>query len=269
MPLAKRILICLWLVLLAPAVVFASEKILTIGFFPYTTQTKLLSHQKMLTDYLQQRMQGKLTVQVAENMPGFVSNMNMNQYDIIFTPPHVARYSETSLGYQRIAMTTHIIKSVYVVHRDSAIKDLTELRGKTIVMASPLALLTQDTKAKLREQGLVDQETVYIKTASSHKNAIFMVLHREADVAVTGVKLWHRYAESHKKHLKVLAEGEPLPGMMIMANKDLPVDTVNQLQRYLLEFENSPQGKKYIFHSFKRIDNPTMHALDPYTKVFK
>ena len=268
MSLYKHRLFCLCLAWLVPAASHASNEALTIGFFPYTAQSKLLAHQKKLTDYLQQKLQRKLAVQVADNMAGFINNMAAGRYDIIFTPPHVARHSEARLGFQRIGMTTHTIKAVYVVHRDSTIKTLNDLRDKTIVMASPLALLTQDTKAQLRKQGLIDQRSVSIKTASSHENAIYSVLLHEADAAVTGIKLWNNYDETHKKHLKVLAYGDPLPGMMLMGNQRLKPDLITRLQAYLLEFGNSTQGKDYIFQGFKPVDDQTMRQLDPYIAVF-
>lgn len=269
MPLFKRILLCLWLAWLTPVIVQASNGTLSVGFFPYTAQNKLLAHQKNLTNYLQQKMHQKLSIQVADNMAGFVSKIDKAHYDIIFTPPHVARYSEEKLGFQRIAMTTHTIRAVYVVHRDAAINDLNDLYNKTIVMASPYALLTQDAKEQFRKQGLIDKKTVSIKTASSHKNAIFSVLHHEADAAVTGIKLWNSYDDSHKKYLKILAYGEPLPGMMIMGSKRLSHDTIVMIQRYLLEFANSPQGKDYIFQGFKAIDDQTMQHLDTYIGIFQ
>ena len=265
----KQLLISLCLVFISPAFTSATTTPLTFGLFPYTTQNNLIAHNKFLSDYLQKKLGQSISIQVAENMPVFVHNMEDGQYDFILAPPHVARYSELKLHFQRIAMTTHMIRGVYVVHKDSHFKDLNSLRNKTIIMASPLALLSQGSIQQLRNIGLIDKETVTIKTTSSHKNAIFSVLHKEADAAITGIKLWNDYPERHKKYLKVLAYGDSLPGMMIMGSKRLSNAEIEKMRRFLVEFNASHAGKDYIFQGFKTIDNQSMQQLDAYTNVLK
>jgi len=263
----KQLLISLWLVLIFPALSCASNTPLSLGLFPYTSQSNVLAHQKSLADYLEKKLGQPVSIQIPENMPGFVHDIDTGQYDFVFAPPHIARYSELKLGFQRIAMTTHTIRGVYVVHKDSNFQDLSSLRNKTIIMASPLALLSQGSIQQLRKLGLVNNKTVTIKTASSHMNAIFSVLHKEADAAITGIKLWNDYPEQHKKYLKVLAYGDSLPGMMIMGNKSLSPAKIQAISQYLLEFSVSQAGKNYIFQGFKTIDNHAMLQLDAYTNV--
>lgn len=270
MSLYKSRLISLFLIFAFPVICHAGDNTpLTFGLFPYAVNNKVIAHHKKLLDYLEEKMGRAISLRVPDDMSTFVRDMEASQYDIIFSPPHVARHSELKLHYQRIAMTTHIIRGIYVVHKDSQYKELGDLRDKTIMMASPLALLSQGSIEQLRRNGLIDKKSVTIKTASSHKNAIFAVLNKEAEAAVTGIELWKRYPDHQKKYLKILAYGDALPGFMVMGSKEIPVDTINKLRQSLLEFKKSPAADNYIFTDFKPISDNTMQQLDSYIRVLK
>jgi len=166
-------------------------------------------------------------------------------------------------------MTNHTIKGYYLVRKDSPYKNMSDLRNKTIAMASPLALLSQGAIAELKEAGLKEHENITIQTTTTHNNAIFAVLNKKADAAITGVKIWMQMPERQKKYLRILAKGKDLPGFIIMGNTGLPAETIQNLQNALLLFDTKPAGKKYLFRGFKKIDNATMQSLDAYTAILK
>ncbi len=68
----------------------------------------------------------------APNFKAFLDRTRKGEYDLVFTAPHMARLAELETGYQRVAMSTHHGRPIFLARRDSDINKLKDLKGKKI-----------------------------------------------------------------------------------------------------------------------------------------
>lgn len=265
----KKLAAVTFFILISFTELAVAEKTLVLGIFPYVSPTKLIRHHQGLVSHFEQGLKRKVSIVTAKNVAEYIENVKQDKYDIIYTAPHLARYAEKELSYQRISMTVHNIQAFIVVPKRSEYKNLADLKGKKIMVVPPLAIFHQMLVNGLNNLGMQKGRDYSLNIARTNDNSIFSVVNGDSDAAVTGVKLWRNLEPEYKNKLRLLGKSIKTTGFIILAKPSLPKETVLELQRLSLSFNDSPAGKKYIFQGLKMIDNKSMQSLDRYTSVFK
>jgi len=265
----KYLLISFIFLALSSQQLFAKSEPLVLAFFPYVNPSKILIHNKGMRQFLETELNRPVTIVMAKNSKTYVENMKKNSYDLLFSPPHLGRYSELKYGYKNIVMTANNIQGYYIVRKNSKLKTLSDLKGKKIAMASPLTIVHQIAVDDFKKLGLVNGENMTISVIKNHMNSIFSVLKGFNDAALTGVKLWKRLPQKYKKDLRLLAKSSKTSGFFIMGNSRLDDSLIQKIQTSLLKFHTSTDGKNYLFKGFKKIDKKTSQSMDKYISVFE
>lgn len=265
----KHLLMTLLFIVFSSQQLFAKEKSLVLAFFPYVNASKIMLHNKNLKNFLETELNIPISIVTAKNTKVYMENLRKNSYDILFTAPHAGRYSELYYGYKNIAMTSTKIQGYYLVQKNSTLKVLSDLKGKTIAMASPQTLLHQIALDDLRKEGIINHKNITVSVMKNHLNSIFALTKGFNDAAVTGVKLWNNLPKKYKKDLKVLSKSTKIPGFFVMGNSRLEDTLIQKIKTALLKFHISKKGKKYIFKSFENIDKESSQVMDKYISVFK
>lgn len=258
----------LWFVAAAAG---AADTPLTFGLFPYVSRGQLVQLHSPLKTYLEARLQRPVDLVTAPDFVQFMERTRRGDYDIILTAPHMGRLAEKRDGYQRLLMTGHQVQGVFLVRRDSGLRRLQDLRGKTIMIAQPISIIHQLALAHLESNGLVPGRDVSIVDTRTHNNALYAPARGEADASVTGILLWIN-AEPWLREVQVeIDRTSAVPGFLLMAHKRLDRDLVQTLRRSLLEFGSTPEGAAYFRNTglkeFRPVDDNTMKSLDPYTRI--
>ena len=262
----------LWFMMILSLVVtgnmFAQERKLSLAVFPYVSPSKILVHQKGLKHFLEKELNRPISIITAKSSQNYLENVKKGDYDIIYTAPHMGRYSELKLSYQRIAMTKNNIQGLYIVKKESPMKSLADAKEKTIAMASPVTILHQITLQDLEKLNLKDGKNIKIRVTKNHMNALFSLLKGSSDLALTGVKLWKKLSPKYKDQLRLLSKSTKTTGFLVMGNPASINEKLRaQLETAFLKFNQSEAGTKYIFKGFKAIDEKGMKSLDKYIYV--
>jgi len=265
-PIIKVLVVFILLIQMSPA--FA-RKPLVLGVIPYVSPDVLVRHQKGLKDYLEQGLGGPISIVTARNFKVFIKNARQGAYDLVYAPPHLARLLEQEYAYQRIAMTTHKKRGLFIVKKTAPYKQLSDLRNTRIALVPPLSLNSQMARKELHDAGLNENEDYTIVKVKNFSNAIFSIVNNDSDAALSGVKVWKSFDQQYKKELRVLAQTRYMQGFMIMAKPELDLETVQKLQQSSLSFNDSAAGKKYLFKGMKLIDDKSMQNLDEFTSILK
>jgi len=247
----------------------AESKTLTLGIFPYVSSSKLITHNKNLQKHINNTSQYKVSLVSANNVPTYINNLRKYTYDVIFSAPHLARYVEKKYAYQRIAMTTHHIRGIYLARKDSSIHSMSDLTGKKLSMTPAKSMLHQQVIKQLKEYDIIPGINIKLKTSKTHNNAIYDVLNNDSDAAVTGINLWKNLPLDSKKKLHQFSQTDPISGFIVLAKPDIAKASIKDLQELFLSFKNTSAGKDYIFNGFKLITDQDMEALDTYASVFE
>lgn len=263
----KSTLIASLLLFMFSGQLLAEQKVLNFAFFPYTIPSEILEQNKELKDYLQKELNRPISLMTAKSPEEYLHNIKEGSYDIIFSAPHVARFSERKHSYQRIAMTKTKIQGYYLVKKSSDLKSLADATHKSISMAEPSTIVHQIAVQDLKALGLEEGKNINIKITKNHINSIYALIKGSSDVAVTGVKLWQELDPKYKNELRVLEESSKVPGFIVMGNDKMSKELREKIKIALLKYQESKEGEKYIFKGFKLIDDESMKSLDKYTEI--
>jgi phosphonate transport system substrate-binding protein len=263
--------IALFALIAASPVLRAAEAPLTLGVFPYVTRGQLMEFHTPLRLYLEKHLQRPVEMVTAPDFVEFMNRTQKGEYDLVLTAPHLGRLAETRDGYVRVAKTGHQVYGVFLARKDSGIRSLTDLKGKTIMMAQPVSIVYQMGVAELRKNGLEPGKDITVIGSRTHNNALYAPARKESDASVTGLVLWTNAEPDLVAQLVEIGRTHGVPGFMVMANKRVPPELVKRIQSALLEFHKTNEGKPYFdateFKFFEKIDDKSMKQLDPYTRV--
>lgn len=265
----KTIILFYLLGLLVPFATQASNKTVSMGIFPYVSTSKLIAHHKHLKEYIDKVSPYKLSLVTAKNPKIYISRTLANKYDIIYSPPHLARFLEKKHGFQRVAMTRHNVQGIFLVRKESNITKLADLKNKTLSVGPTKTILHQIALKQLADIGLVNGKNITVKTVNTHNNAIYDVVNSDSDAAVTGIKIWFKLNERYKKQLRPLVKTDPTAGFILMARPGLEATKIKQIQDALLSFNDSIAGKKYLFKGFTLVTDEVMKSLDYHSRIFE
>lgn len=267
----KTLFLYITLSFLSISFVYAESKSepLTMGIFPYASTSKLVSHHKNIKKHINKDGAFSISLVTATDVATYTNNVINFKYDLVYSAPHLARYIEKHYGYQRVTMTSNKIQGVFLTQIGSNIKSISDLENKQISMAPAKTILHQATLLKLENNNLIAGKNIRIKTVKTHNNAIFDVINKDSDAAITGINLWNKLKPRHKKHLKQFDVTEPTTGFIILSKPSIKKSTIEKLQKLFLSFNNTLAGKAYIFKGFQPISDKAMESLDFHSKVFE
>ena len=249
----------------------ADEDTIQLGVFPYVSPGQLVKFHTPLVTKIEETLGTKVSLVTAPSFKKFIARTKKGQYDIIMTAPHLGKLAEVQ-GYKRIAHTMHEVQGVYLVHKDSDIKELKDLKGKEITLVGRAAIITQMVEQQLKSIGLEEGKDYKFRLTRTHNNAMYAPLRGESDASVTGILLFNKIGAKDRENVRVIGRTPLAPGFMVMAGKKITEQQRQQLTTALLKFGESPAGKDYFkitgLKQFDPIDDMEMDALEPFIQIF-
>ena len=245
---------------------YAQKKPIRLAIFPYLSMSKIIQHNKKLKEYLEKELQRPITIITSEDFRSYVDGVKKGSFDLLFTAPHIGRYGELKANYQAIAATRQFIQGYFIVKKDSPIKSLEDLKGKTISMAPSIALVHQTALIDLKEAGITIGRNIFYKPAKSHTQALINLLQGHSDIALSGVNIWKKLPKKHKSQLRILKKSRKAPGFLLMGHEKISPALIEQIKQSVLKFHRSKEGMNYLFKGYQPIDKSSMQDLDIYIK---
>ncbi|MBO1923881.1 phosphate/phosphite/phosphonate ABC transporter substrate-binding protein [Thiomicrorhabdus sp. 6S3-12] len=171
----------------------------------------------------------------------------------------------------------HNFRGIILVRKDSGIRKVTDLKGKTISYPAPTALAaTMMPQYYLYQHGLnikTDANNIYV---GSQESSIMNVLHGESDAGATWPPPWELLAQENpelKEKLEVKWQTDPLPNNGLIARNDVPQRLVTQVQRLLSEMHTTPRGREILqtiyLSRFEVADNATYQPVKDFLENFR
>jgi phosphonate transport system substrate-binding protein len=151
--------LCIVMALAAPTT-RAAEEPLTLGVFPRYKATETVTMYTPLAQHLGERLGRKVVLVTSRDFESFWKELSDRKYDIVhFNQNHYARSAQS---YSVIAHSQEFGRSAIAgalfVRKDSGIKELSQLRGRTIIFGggkdammsyiAPMSLLMQGRRRR-------------------------------------------------------------------------------------------------------------------------
>lgn len=231
-----------------PSNVLAVEKpVVRFGVIPRYNPLVMYKRYQPIMDYLSAETPYRFELKISKDYPEAVRFLRQGVTQVSSLGD--VTFAEANVQYRAIPILkplnkdgTPFYRSAIIVRSDSKIKDLKDLRGKTVAFGSP-----HSTSSNLIPRYLLWDQGVGLRDLKSYVN----LQHHDA---VAKAILKGQYdagavkdvvAEKYKSHgLRILAWSGPIPSVPLVVRKDAPPAVVKSLTNALLKLDrNNPQHK--------------------------
>lgn len=250
---------------------FSAEAPLSFGVFPYLSPQQLLTQFKPLSNHLELAAGQPISIETAPDYAAFRDRTREGKYDIIFTAPHFGRLAETESQYQPIAVTRYRVKGVVLVAKDSAVQQLSDLRGKVLAVPPRVSMVHVLVAELFRARGLVPGRDITLREFDTNQNSMAAPLRGDSDAGATGPLVFGSYGR--RDQLRLIAQTPDVPGFLMLAHPRVSAAAVERLRKAAFAFGDTPAGQAYFtatgHGAWLAVDDATRLALDPYARYAK
>lgn len=218
---------------------------LKVVFIAYENPDQLLDDVRPVVAYLEQCLKRKVKPFVATDYAAVVEALRNQSADVGFMGPLQAVMANQQAGAYPILGEVYNGKATYVarifVRKDSGIRRVEDLRGKTMAFVDPLSSSGYLYPLEIfRQAGLVqnaaDADTFFRKIyfAGGDEQAIRAVLNNFVDAAGIGQYSLNLLRGEERDAVAFIAESAAIPSHCVVVRKDLDPQAVENLRAALL-----------------------------------
>jgi phosphonate transport system substrate-binding protein len=213
---------------------------------------KLIQEYQPLIDYLNKKIAGvRFVLEPSINYANFEKKYKDRTPEFLLPNPWQTLQAMKS-GYNVIAIAgdPKDFKGIFIVRHDSGINKPSDLIGKAVSYPSPTALAACIMPQYfLHTHGVNINRDIKNQYVGSQESSIMNVYLKMTSAGTTWPPSWRSFQKEHPKEaseLKVIWETEPLVNISVMARNDIPANIKEQVRKYLLELNETMQGKKIL-----------------------
>ena len=225
------------------------------GVQPMRSTRRLWARYQPLLDEINAGVTGfRLRLESALSEQAYQDKVDAGALDVVIIEPHRVLAAEEK-GYAVFARTGNKdrISGLIVVRGDSPIRNIGDLKGKTLCFSRPDALgSTMLVRRWLWEASFPIQRAGKIIYAGSQESALLQVYLRSADAAGVSRSAWEAFREQNPHmiaDLQVKWRTDDLSGPAVMAHKRVPAGHVRQIENALLHLNDSKPGRQAMQQS--------------------
>jgi len=243
---------------------------LNVALVPVSNPEKLIDGVRPAMRFLEKEMGQKIRHFITLNYSAAVEAMASGKADISFMPPLPYVLAHHRTGAEVILGELYKGKSYYYanifVRKDSGIKKLEDLKGKTIAYVDPISssgfMYPHDifVRKGLARGGLKDPEGGFFRRiyfAGGDEQAMRSVFGQFVDAAGVSEFSLNLLPQKDRDALIAIAVSMRIPSHNVVARKDLDLKVRARFIAAMLKL-NQPPNRKYLRH---------LYGTDGYVKV--
>lgn len=233
---------------------------LVLAFIPQENPEKLVGDIKIITEYLEKEMGIPVKGFVTQDHAAAVEALRNGEADVSFMGglPYVLAHDQ--IGADVILSEVYRGSPTYrgriFVRRDSGLKELEDLRGKSIAFADPISesgyiypldIFVQAGLFKKTDDPQQFFGTVYF--AGGYQQAIQAVANGLVDAAGSSQFADLLLTPDQLERVTWIAESKPIPSHLVCARKNLDQGRKESFKRAMLKL-NQPENKHLLKHVY-------------------
>lgn len=233
-----------WLVL--PGLVQAAPNELKFGVFPQLSTRVMVETYQPLVDFLGEAIGRPLRLESTKDFYTFHQRTMDGEYDLVLTAPHLAWLAWKEGGYRSLLVYKEPAKGFIVVRADSPYLKPGDLRGKTIAIPDPYAVVNIRLAKMLAGGGLNLGREIAVTEVGSHTNAAAHVYERQSEAAIVGVFPFLRLPVEMRQGLRIIAETPDLPSHVFLVRPGMEARREKALGQAIEQFMRSEEGAAFL-----------------------
>lgn len=231
---------------LAPASEPRSDTTLELGVAPVLPARTIVQNYQPMRVYLEQTLKRPVLFVTASSYKNFHERTQRHEYPVIITIASAAYLAATESGYVPMLRPAINTRPVLVVTKDSPMARVQDLRGKTIALPDPLAVISMQAVQILREAEVDPDKDIGLQHLPNHSAAVNHVLTGEVAAAIVSDRTLQQMPPATQQGVRVIKRWEKAaaPGVVYLASPALPHQQVEQMTRTILTFvQETPEGR--------------------------
>lgn len=220
-----------------------------LTFTPFLPARTMIQNYQPMRAYLEMHLHEPVTFVTAPSYKIFNDHLRQHAYPFVITTANSAYLAYTDSGYTPIlrpAINTH---PVLIVAKQSTVATVQALRGAILTLPDPLAIVSMQALAMLREAGLDPQRDVKIKYVVNHSAAVNFVISGEAAAAIVSDRALMQMPEASRNAVRIVQtwEAGAAPGIVYLASPQVPRARAEHLRQAILAFvRDTAEGRQMI-----------------------
>jgi len=219
---------------------------LTVGIIPAFSAERLVATFEPMVDALAEVSGIPLRMETAPDIEEFARRtLADRRYDLLLTAPHLYVDAARRGGYRLLVrVDAEGLRVLVVVRKGSTLRDLHELTGKRVATMEPMALVSVQGTAMLRDVGLEPTRDVMLVETPNMDAALQAMFREHVDAAfVVNTYFEERLQPEMRAHLRVLGMSDLLPHLPISAAPWLDEKIAEQLAAALTHLHLRREGE--------------------------
>ncbi|MEZ5600713.1 MAG: phosphate/phosphite/phosphonate ABC transporter substrate-binding protein [Candidatus Competibacteraceae bacterium] len=223
------------------AVELPANPIYSFGVAPEHSVTFLARVSVPLLNVLQAKSGLQLRFATAPDLPTFERRLAAGEYDFAYMDPYHYTVFHQHPGYQVFAKEKdRLLRGIVVVRQDAPYRELTDLRGQTLVFPAPAAFAaTLLARTEFARLGIA----ITPRFVTSH-DSVYLNVARGFHPAGGGiVRTFERLQPEVRDRLRILWTTQAFPPSAFAAHPRIPVAVVERLQQAMLHLDDDAAGR--------------------------
>ena len=258
----------------------ADPKQLRIGLIPADDATEMLRNYEPVKQYLAKTLGVPVELKVTMDYNGAIEAMRAKHIEMAWFGPFSYVLAAEVAGAEAIVNGVRrdtgksTYKTIFVTHKDSGIKTIKDLKGRSVAFVDPNSTSGYLFPMKiLKTEGYAPEKdfktTVY---AGTHNAVQLAVKNRKVDVGADSDTSFTRMVKAGEIDPKVniiIHESEPIPGSPLVIRGDLDPAFKKRVQKALVDMDDQTIHQVRGWGDIARYQAVTDKDYDPIREVAK
>lgn len=249
---------------------FAAGKALRLGTLPVVSTRTAYEMYRPLMEFLERNLALPATqLETPPNFKAMYQRILENGFDLLISPPHIARLAQKRLGWQPLVIFQPEHQAVLLVREDNGPTSIEALHGGTIAVLDNSALVAMVMMEALAKKGLLMSRDFKVIETRSYESSQIAV---KQGVAQAMVFRSQGFIDPNARgDFRVLFDAGVLPGYVMIAAPATSKAQVQKLRTQLLAFGKTEAARPFMeklgYDSISGASEEAMRRLDPYLEA--
>ena len=240
---------------------------LELGLVPYLPTEPLLAAHQPLRAFIEKELGQPVRLSTAPDFRAFAGRALLREYDFAVTGSALGRFIQREAGYTPLLVSRRNIRAQILVPEDSPVQSVADLAGVRVATMEPFTAIAQLGNEMLRRAGLDPLRDVVLLPLKSPYNARQSAALGESDAAIVTGNLLPAAPADAGRPLRVLAQSDELPGLMLLVRHRPPLPDARRLRTLLLRFFNETEAgaamaRNLAQDGYREVTQQDLRALD-------
>lgn len=256
-----------------------NKTVYIFGVHPLHNPKRLFEVYQPMVDYINARMDGsELRLEASRNYAAYNKKLFSGHFHFSLPNPYQTVVS-TKKGYKIFGKMgdDENFKGIILVRKDSGIKEIGDLRGKTVSYPAPTALAaTMMPQWYMHIHGIDIQHDITNSYVGSQESSIMNVYLGKSAAASTWPPPWKAFIKARPEvaeQVMVKWETASLPNNGLVVRKDVPEEIVAQISKIIFSLHTHPEGKKILsameLSRYEAAEDSTYDSVRAFLKHFE